>query len=228
MGFFETRNLQRRGACPVYSPDHFQRRQFRVSASTLVIRAMAFGRGQSSRLVAGRAAGEVRHGLALRGDTAFHRVPADFRLVCVLLRSTGRHWLSVAWTVAVSLVGIVLWQRRTRAQCFRLCCDAPAFLSRDLVCAVRGDAGRCHGASSSISVLVLVFFAGRCFDAQPMKTSATSTLVRCRREGHRACANGIPFGRVRTRPRPKTRQRPMDAETRKAPPSKNNKPVSRN
>ncbi len=78
-------------------------------ASTLVIRALALGEVAAARLVAGGAARDCRRtgrSASILGSIGFLRIT---RLVGVLRPSTAPHWLLVAVTVALALVGVVLW-----------------------------------------------------------------------------------------------------------------------
>ena len=94
-------------AGPVRAADHFERRQLGSQASTLVIRALALGevglrdwwRVMRREILAGLALG------AILGSIGFLRIA----LWSAFSDVYGPHWLLVAFTVAVSLVGVVLW-----------------------------------------------------------------------------------------------------------------------
>ena len=77
-------------------------------ASTLVIRALALGEVGAARLVARDAARDLRRPGARRRSSAaigFLRIT----LWSAFSDIYGEHWLLVALTVALSLVGVVLW-----------------------------------------------------------------------------------------------------------------------
>ena len=87
-------------------------------ASTLVIRALALGELTLRdwwRVIRR----EFAAGLALGEHPRHDRVPAHHRVVRVLRPATAPHWLLVAVTVALALVGIVLCGARWSGRCCR-------------------------------------------------------------------------------------------------------------
>ena len=112
-------------------------------ASTLVIRALALGEVTRRRLVAGdaaRAAAGPGLGVIL-GTIGFLRITVWSAFSDIY----GPHWFLIASTVAVSLVGVVLWGTLT-GSLLPLRAAPSRLRSGDLVGAVRGDAGRRDGA----------------------------------------------------------------------------------
>jgi magnesium transporter len=112
-------------------------------AATLVIRALALGevsvrdwwRVMRREVVAGLALGAILGGIGFLRITIWSAFSTVY----------GAHWLLVAVTVAVSLVGVVLWGDIERIVTAVLA-QAAGVRSRSLVGAVRGHARRRDGA----------------------------------------------------------------------------------
>ena len=145
-------------------------------ASTLVIRALALGEltlGDLWRVIRR----EVFSGLALGVHPGRDRLPADLDLVGVLDTSTGRTGCWSRSPSRFSLVGVVLWGSLVGSM-LPFVLQAARLRSRDVVRAVRRDAGRRDRADHLFFRRARRPCAGRCCDRSPRRDRPTPAGIR--------------------------------------------------
>ena len=143
MGAFEAGDLEGRRAGAVRAADHLERRQLRIAGGDARHPRAGARRGRPARLVARDAPRGARRAGARRilGSIGFLRIT----LWSAFSDIYGPHWLLVAMTVAIALVGVVLWGTLS-GSLLPFAAQAARLRSGGIVGAVRGDARRRHRA----------------------------------------------------------------------------------
>ena len=108
MGVLRSGDLEGGRARAVRAAHHLERRQLRLAGVDAGHPRAGARRGGAARLVAGDAARALA-GLALGAHPRQRSASCASRSGRRSPTSTALHWLLIAWTVALSLVGVVLW-----------------------------------------------------------------------------------------------------------------------